>query len=82
MTGIVIRPGRVGDAAEIHRIHAHAVETGTASFSLEPSSPDEIAARLSRLIEQDLPYHVATLEGEVIGYAFADWFRPRWKHYC
>ena len=77
MTGIVIRPGRVGDAAEIHRIHAHAVETGTASFSLEAPSLEDITARIERLVEQKLPFHVAEIDGAVVGYAFADWFRPR-----
>jgi len=74
---VEIRPGTLADSPRVHEIHAYNVEHGTASFALEPSSPDEIAARLARLIEQDLPYRVATLKGAVIGYAFADWFRPR-----
>lgn len=77
MKGITIRPGLSEDAASIHRIHAHAVETGTASFSLEPPSLAEIAVRVDRLLEQKLPFRVADNNGEVVGYAFADWFRPR-----
>lgn len=77
MKGITIRPGLADDAAEIHRIHAQAVETGTASFSLEPPSLDDIAARVDRMLEQKLPLRVAENNGDVVGYAFADWFRPR-----
>lgn len=73
----MIRPVRSEDAAAIHRIHAQAVETGTASFSLEPPSLDDIAARVDRMVEQDLPFRVAEKTGEIVGYAFADWFRPR-----
>lgn len=77
MSDIAIRPGRSEDAAAIHRIHAHAVETGTASFSLEPPGLEDIAARVDRMLDQKLPFRVADRDGEVLGYAFADWFRPR-----
>ena len=72
-----IRPGRLADASRVHAILAHNVDTGTASFSLEAPGPDEVEARLARMIDQDLPFHVATSDGRLIGYAWADWFRPR-----
>ena len=77
MKGITVRPGLLEDAPAIHSIHAQAVETGTASFSLEPPGLDDITARVARMIDQKLPFRVADDNGEVIGYAFADWFRPR-----
>lgn len=77
MKGIIHRPGLPADAGEIHRIHSHAVETGTASFSLDPPSLEDIAARVERIVDQKLPFRVADYNGDVVGYAFADWFRPR-----
>ena len=74
---LVLRDGVPADSNAVHRIHAHAVETGTASFALEPPSADEIATRIARIVEQQLPFHIAELDGVVVGYAFADWFRPR-----
>lgn len=77
MKGMMVRPGLLDDAPAIHRIHAEAVENGTASFSLEPPSLDDISTRVARMLEQNLPFRVAEDNGEVVGYAFADWFRPR-----
>ena len=65
------------DFAPVHRIFSHDVAHGTASFALEPPSREEFDARMARLLEQDLPFHVAVQGGGVIGYAWADWFRPR-----
>lgn len=77
MKGMTIRPGLLQDAPGIHRIHAEAVETGTASFSLEAPSLEDISFRVERMLDQKLPFRVAEDNGEVVGYAFADWFRPR-----
>ncbi len=72
-----IRAGALADAPQIHAILARNIETGTASFSLEPPSAAEIEARLARMIDQDLPFYVAVSGDAVVGYAWADWFRPR-----
>jgi len=77
MEGFTVRPGTAEDADAIHKIHAYAVETGTASFALEPPSLEDITARIERIVEQKLPFRVADDNGDVVGYAFADWFRPR-----
>lgn len=74
---VQFRDGTVGDCPEIYEIQAEAIRTGTASFSLEPPPQREIEARLARLVEQDLPFKVAASDKGIVGYSFADWFRPR-----
>ncbi len=77
MRDVDIRALRKADAGPVHGIFAHAVETGTASFALEPPSLDEYTTRVERIVDQNLPAFVAEYDGAVQGYAFADWFRPR-----
>lgn len=65
------------DTDQVHGILARSIMTGTASFSLEPPAPSETRARIERMINQKLPWIVAERDGAILGYALADWFRPR-----
>jgi L-amino acid N-acyltransferase YncA len=65
------------DLPSVQTIYAHWVTTGTASFELEAPSVDEIARRRADVVAKGLPYIVAEESGAVIGYAYANWFRPR-----
>lgn len=65
------------DFEAIRSIYAHWVANGTASFEIEPPSTDEMRKRSDDVAAKRLPYIVA-VEGEaVVGYAYANWFRPR-----
>ena len=77
MTEFTIRDAAPEDFQGIHAIFAHSVETGTASFNLEPPSLSELVARMERLNSENLPFRVAEHAGAVIGFAWCDWFRPR-----
>jgi L-amino acid N-acyltransferase YncA len=72
-----IRPVREGDLPEIAAIYADAVRHGTASYELEPPSPEEMHKRFQALVDGGFPYIVAELAGAVAGYAYAGPFRPR-----
>ena len=50
---------------------------GTGSFELEPPSVDEMAKRRADVLSKGLPYLVAEQGGAIVGYAYANWFRPR-----
>ena len=72
-----IRPTTPADIPAITRIYAHAVETGTATFELEPPSEAEMLRRYEKLRAGPFPYIVAEIDGKVAGYAYAGPFRER-----
>jgi phosphinothricin acetyltransferase len=77
MTAFLLRPATEGDLPAITAIYADAVLNGTASYELEPPSPEEMARRFQALAGGSFPYLAAELGGEVAGYAYAGPFRPR-----
>ena len=79
MTGpaLTIRDARPGDAADIQRIYAQHVLTGTASFEEIPPSVDDMAERMAAVFDLGAPYLVGEIGGTVQGYAYAGPFRPR-----
>jgi L-amino acid N-acyltransferase YncA len=72
-----IRPATPADIPAITRIYALAVKTGTASFELEPPDEAEMAARMHLLLDSRFPYFVAEIDGAVVGYAYASFYRTR-----
>ncbi len=72
-----IRAVRRSDIPAIQAIYAHAVETGRASFELEPPDAAEMTRRLEALETGGFPYLVAEAEERLLGYAYAGPYRPR-----
>jgi L-amino acid N-acyltransferase YncA len=77
MPALEIRPTIEADLPAITEIYEHAVLHGTATFELIPPDLAEMTRRYRELIEGGYPYFVATLDGEVAGYAYAGAYRPR-----
>jgi len=77
MSAIVVRPATEEDAAEIARIYGHYVLHTCATFETEAPSRQEMARRRLAVLELGLPYLTAEAEGRVIGYAYANAYRPR-----
>jgi L-amino acid N-acyltransferase YncA len=75
--GVVIRPSREGDVAEIAAIYGYHVLHGAASFEEIPPDPDEHASRRRDILVHGLPYLVAERSGRVLGYCYAGPYRPR-----
>jgi phosphinothricin acetyltransferase len=73
----LIRPSQDGDVPRLTAIYAHHVEHGSGSFELSAPDESEMARRRLAVLENHLPYLVAELGGEVMGYAYANLFRPR-----
>lgn len=69
---LTIRPARI-----FHRIYAHAVEHGTASFELTPPNEAEMARRMTHLLDSNFPYLTAETDGVCCGYAYAGPYRAR-----
>ena len=74
---MLIRAATFTDIAAITRIYAHAVATGTASFELTPPDESEMRKRMQTLLDGKFPYFVAEIEGQIVGYAYASFYRTR-----
>jgi phosphinothricin acetyltransferase len=80
---IILRPSTEADIPAIQAIYAHAVLHGTGTFETEVPDAPEMARRRSEVLSRGLPYLVAEVGGEVTGYAYANYFRPRLAYrYC
>ncbi|MDR0479263.1 MAG: GNAT family N-acetyltransferase [Burkholderiaceae bacterium] len=74
---ILIRDAQEGDLPAITAIYAHHVLHGTGTFEIEPPTLAEITARRADVLAKGLPWLVADSDGQVLGYAYASWFKPR-----
>lgn len=76
-TAVIVRDSTDDDVEAIQAIYAHHVLHGTASFELEAPTVPEMCARRAAILAQAMPYLVAELAGELVGYAYATPYRPR-----
>jgi L-amino acid N-acyltransferase YncA len=74
---LLIRPSIEADLPALARIYGHAVLHGTGTFELETPDEAEMARRRDAVLANGLPWLVAEREGDVLGYAYANHFRPR-----
>ncbi len=77
---LLIRPSTPEDLPAITAIYADAVLQGTGTFELEPPDLAEMARRRDDVLAKSLPWLVAQTRdaaGRVLGYAYANHFRPR-----
>lgn len=74
---IRIRPALPTDIPAITGIYRPAVLEGTASFELDPPDNAEMRRRYDAIVNSSFPYLVAEQDGRVIGYAYANAYRPR-----
>jgi L-amino acid N-acyltransferase YncA len=73
-----IRNATDADLPACRAIYAHWVENGTGSFELEAPDLAEIRRRHAEVTGHGLPWLIAAdAEGQVLGYAYANRFRPR-----
>lgn len=72
-----IRPSQDADIPAIAAIYAHHVQHGTGTFETTPPTPDDMAARRADVLGKGLPYLVLEDAGEVLGFAYCQWFKPR-----
>jgi L-amino acid N-acyltransferase YncA len=73
----LIRPSRDEDIAAITAIYRHHVLTGTGTFEIDPPSEADMLARRADVLGKGLPYLVVEDAGQVLGFAYCNWFRPR-----
>ncbi|WP_027995671.1 GNAT family N-acetyltransferase [Simplicispira psychrophila] len=73
----LIRTSQQGDLPAITHIYAHHVQQGTGSFEIDAPSCADMAARRAEVLARGLPWLVAEQDGQVLGFAYANWFKPR-----
>jgi len=73
----VIRDSREDDMRKVHSIYSHHVLRGTASLEEEAPSVDELMGRRAEVLGCALPYLVAEVDHQVVGYSYAAPFRSR-----
>ncbi len=74
---VLIRPSTDADVPAITAIYAWNVQNGLGTFEEIPPDEAEMGRRRAAFLDRGLPYLVAELDGEVLGYAYAGAFRPR-----
>lgn len=74
---LLVRPSTDADLPAIAAIYAHHVLHGTGTFELEVPDAADMARRRADVLAKGLPWLVAERGGQVLGYAYANHFRPR-----
>lgn len=77
-TPLLIRPATAADVPAITAIYGHHVRHGTGTFELDAPDDAEMARRRDAVLAAGWPWLVAAGDGgAVVGYAYANLFRPR-----
>lgn len=76
-SSLLIRPSSESDLAAIQQIYQVAVLKGTGTFETEVPDVAEMSRRRAEVLSRGLPYLVAERDRQVLGYAYANYFRPR-----
>ena len=74
---LLIRPSTPADLPAITAIYAWNVLNGTGTFELEAPDLAEMTRRRDDVLSKGLPWIVVERAGRVLGYAYANHFRPR-----
>jgi phosphinothricin acetyltransferase len=74
---MLIRGSTAADLTAITHIYGQAVRQGTGTFELEAPDEAEMARRRDDVLGKGLPWLVAERDAQVVGYAYANHFRPR-----
>ncbi|WP_249677219.1 GNAT family N-acetyltransferase [Pseudomonas abieticivorans] len=72
-----LRDALESDMATVQAIYADHVLHGISSFELTPPTLEEMLQRRADIVAKGLPYLVAEIAGEVVGYGYATLYRPR-----
>src|SRR5690606_37467779 len=73
----LIRPSVDTDLNAITRIYGHHVLHGTGTFETTPPTAQDMASRRADVLSKGLPWLVMEEGGQVQGFAYGNWFKPR-----
>ncbi len=75
---VQFRNARIEDAPAITEIYNYYIRETIISFEEEPISPEEMASRMSEVLDLGFPWIVAEKNGTVLGYCYGS----KWKGRC
>lgn len=73
----LIRPSHDADLPAITAVYAHHVLHGTGTFETTPPTQTDMTGRRADVLAKGLPWLVAEEDGQVLGFAYCQWFKPR-----
>jgi len=73
----LVRPSTSADMPYVTAIYTRFVTTSTATFEIVAPDESEMLRRRQAVLDRNLPYLVAELEGYIVGFCYASQFRPR-----
>ncbi|HXE22433.1 MAG TPA: GNAT family N-acetyltransferase [Rhodoferax sp.] len=76
-TSCLLRPSRDDDVPAVTAIYTHHVLHGTGTFEIDAPTQADMAQRRNDVLARGLPYLVAEQQGQVLGFAYCNWFKPR-----
>ncbi|WP_418316490.1 N-acetyltransferase family protein [Piscinibacter sakaiensis] len=80
---LLIRPSQPGDLDAMAAIYGWHVANSSGTFETTAPSAEEFSRRRDDVIGKGLPWLAAERDGTVLGYAYANPFRPRLAYrYC
>lgn len=74
---LLLRPSSADDVPALAAIYAWNVLNGTGTFEIDAPDTTEMARRRDDVVGKGLPWLVAERGGAVLGFAYANHFRPR-----
>lgn len=77
MSDVLLRPFRWSDVSAITAIYKHYVEETAITFDTDVPGEAAMAEKFAGLVKLGHPLIVAEENGQVLGYAYASFYRPR-----
>lgn len=74
---IIIKSATAGDVESTQSLYAYHVEHGLGTFEEVVPAVAEMQRRFDTIRQNNLPYLIAKIDGEIVGYAYANYFRER-----
>ena len=66
-----------GDVAAVLDIYNHYIQTSTVTFDLDPWSATDMVHKIETVAELGMPFIVAEIAGELVGYAYLSTWREK-----
>lgn len=77
MSSVEFRTVTDGDVAAVLDIYNHYIQTSTVTFDLDPWSAEDMAHKIETVAELGMPFIVAELEGDIVGYGYLSTWREK-----